>query len=67
MKSASGAGLKSCFLAILPALIVGCASTAAEVTRSNSHVQMPHYSFVLPLLKSYLPDFKSTLQTLTMR
>lgn len=44
MKSAFGA----CFLAMLLASIAGCASMAPEVTRSNSHVQMPHYSFVVP-------------------
>lgn len=37
-----------CFLAMMLASIVGCASLAPEVTRSNNHVQMPHYSFVLP-------------------
>lgn len=44
MKNVFGA----CLLAMMPALIAGCASTAPEVTRSNSHVQMPHYSFVVP-------------------
>jgi hypothetical protein len=28
--------------------ILGCASTAPAVTRSNNRVQMPHYSFIAP-------------------
>ena len=44
MKSAFG----PCSLALLLVAIAGCASTAPAVTRSNNHVQMPHYSFVVP-------------------
>jgi hypothetical protein len=42
------AGLQSCFLVILLAPLAGCASLGPAVTRSNNHVQMPHYSFVIP-------------------
>ena len=37
-----------CFLLILLAPIVGCASLGTAVTQSNNRVQMPHYSFVVP-------------------
>ena len=48
MKSAFGAVLNRCFLVILLAPSVGCASLAPAVIQSNNHVQMPHYSFVVP-------------------
>lgn len=49
MKRAFGAGLQNrFFVIILLAPIVGCASLAPAVTQSNNHVQMPHYSFVVP-------------------
>ena len=42
-------GLQSrCLLVVLLAPIVGCASMPPAVTLSNNHVQMPHYSFVVP-------------------
>lgn len=49
MKPAFDGALRNrCFLLMLLAPIVGCASLAPGVTRSNNHVQMPHYSFVVP-------------------
>lgn len=48
MKRAIGAGLNRCLVVILLAPIVGCASLGPAVTQSNNHIQMPHYSFVVP-------------------
>lgn len=48
MKCAFGAGLNRCLVVILLAPLAGCASMALAVTRSNNHIQMPHYSFVVP-------------------
>ena len=59
---------RNLILFLLIFILGGCANIGTEITRTNNQIQMPHYSFVVPLDQDWYllrPDEKSETAVLT--